>query len=219
MKPFRNNGFTLLEVMIALAILAGGLTILLSASAANVAKTQRAQAMAVAADLARAKMYDLEEELLEKMTEGGGFDELDQEEEGEFDEEGWPTYSWKATINKIEFPSLEALSAGAAVGEEQEGEEDQGPESALGGGMLGGMLGMAGGDGAAGASLIASQYEIFRNVFERAIRKVTLTVSWKVGTQKQELVVDCFFSDPAAVNRVVPFLGGDGGTPTEDPPR
>ena len=195
------RGFTLLEVMIALAILAGGLVILLSAAAANVARTKRAQWLAVATDLARAKMYDLEELLLHD-----GFQQLDQTLDGEFDDEGWPQISWKAEIEKIELPSLPSLQEG------QDGEGD--PESGEApGGMLGGFLGTAGGADPAssgGAGLIASQFQLVASVLEDSIRKVTLTLEWKVGGDDRELVVNCYFTDPKVVNQQ---FGGGGGAP------
>lgn len=199
-----QRGFTLLEVMIALAILAGGLMILLSASSMNVERTKRAQWLAVATDLARGKMYDLEEELLKD-----GFQELDKTESGEFDDEGWPQIEWEAKVEKIELPSLGALQEGQAEGEE-------GAEGGAGGGLLGGFLGTAGGADPstnAGAGLIASQFQLVADVLEKSIRKVTLTVKWTVNGDEQELVVNCYFTDPKAVNQT---FGGGGAAPADD---
>ncbi len=214
----RQSGFTLLEVMIALAILAGGLMILLSAAAANVAKTKRAQWLGVATDLARGKMYDIEELLEQQVTENGLYQELDQEEEGDFSDEGWKQITWKYKVEKVELPNLASMQDMAATeGEGAEAAAAASEEGAAPGGMLGGLLGMAGGgatgteaSGGAGAAMISSQYELLRTVLEQSIRKVTLTLSWKVGAHEESMVVNAYFTDPAAVNRLVPGLGGGG---------
>lgn len=205
MRVRRQSGFTLIEVMIALAILATALTILLRGAAINVSSSQRAQIMTAATELARSKMYDIEETLLEK-----GFGELEEDEEGDFEDEGWPQIKWKYQIVKIELPNVEAMQGFGGEGEE--GEEGQS------GGMLGGLMGMAGGlggeDGGAGAGLISSQFELFSNIMEESIRKVHLTIDYKVAGSKEEFSVDCYFTDPAAVQRVInlgPGAAEEGG--------
>ncbi len=194
--------FTLVEVMFALAMLATSLIMLLQGSAANVATTQRTQMMTVATELARGKMFDIEEKLLEE-----GFGQLSQTEEGDFDEEGWPRISWEAEITKIEIPNLGAMESLGADGEG--GEEG-------GGGMLGGMLGgFGGGDGGAGAGLIGSQFEMFRGILEESIRKVHLTIRYRVAGSDEEFTVDCYFTEPHAVNRVI-NLGPGAATSTDE---
>ena len=216
-SPRSQGGFTLIEVMIALAILATSLTLLLRGAAYNVASTQRTQVMTAATELARAKMYDIEEMLLEEIQEGGSYQELGESEEGDFEEEGWPQIKWKFEVLKIELPNVEALQGFGAAGEEgAEGAEEQG------GGMLGGLLGGMGGggglggdDGGAGAGLISSQFEIFRRIMEMSIRKVQLTVSYRVAGYSEEFIVDCYFTDPAAVKRVINLPPGE---PPEETP-
>lgn len=190
----KESGFTLVEVMIALAILAMSLTLLLRGASINVASTQRSQLMTAATELARGKMYDIEEKLLEE-----GFQQLDVTEDGDFEEEGWPQIKWEVEILKIELPNLEAMQGLGAPGEEgADGEEG------AGGGLLGGMLGgMGASDGGAGAGLIGSQFEVFRGIMEEAIRKVHLKISYRVAGYDEEFGVDCYFTDPAAVNRII----------------
>jgi general secretion pathway protein I len=209
----RQRGFTLVEVMLALGILFAGLVMLISKTASNIRISQESQALGVATELARGKMYDIEEILLDE-----GFMELDGSEEGDFAEEGWPKYTWKAEIIKIELPALNALD----TLENREGQEEGGEVGAGGGLMgptspLGGLLGMGGGDDAsamAGASFISSQFELFTQVLEASIRKVTLTVKWRVANHDQELAIVCYFTEPAAMNRVI--AGGTGYVDDED---
>ncbi|MCP4447084.1 MAG: hypothetical protein GY811_17305 [Myxococcales bacterium] len=203
-RRFENGqgGFTLVEVMFALSMLAGSLILLLQGAAANVRSTQEAQMMTAATELARGKMYDLEEKLLEE-----GFQHLDQTEEGDFKEEGWPQIRWEAEITKIEIPNLGAMQTLGAEGEEG------GEDAEAGGGMLGGMLGgFGGGDGGAGAGLIGSQFELFRGILEESIRKVHLTIRYRVAGSDEEFTVDCYFTEPHAVNRVINLGPGAANT-------
>ena len=64
--PGRAPGFTLVEVMLALGILFAGLVVLISRTGANIRLSQEAHALDVATELARGKMFDLEEELLDE---------------------------------------------------------------------------------------------------------------------------------------------------------
>ncbi|GAB4509227.1 MAG: hypothetical protein Tsb0020_25670 [Haliangiales bacterium] len=204
--------------MLALSILAIALVGLLGRTTSNVRESQAVAMRGVAVNLARGKMYELEAELLDE-----GFQELEQTVDGDFSDEGWPKISWEATIEKTELPSLQSLQAveGGAEGE------------GAAGGIAGGLAGSLGGSGqgqSAESAFISSQFETISQILEESIRKVTLTVSWKVGNEDQSLVVACYFSDPAAMGRVLPGIGllgggagggGDsgrgGGTPAANP--
>ncbi len=214
----RQGGFTLIEVMIALAILAIGLVALMRSSATNIYMAQRAQMLTAATNLARGKMYDLEERLLTD-----GYQELDIVEEGNFAEEGWPAITWKAEIVKIELPDMATLQGLGAEGGEAGGVPgavtgDAGPAAPTGtdpaagegGGMLE-MFGLSGdmSEGGAGAGMMGTYYSLVSDVLKEAIRKVTLTVSYPiVGGELESFVVTCYFTDPAAVNRKVPQAAG-----------
>ena len=58
-----GGGFTLLEVMFGLILLGLALTVLIKAAAGDIFSTQQAHMLGVVTDLARGKMYDLEEQL------------------------------------------------------------------------------------------------------------------------------------------------------------
>ena len=201
-----EQGFTLVETMIALAILAIGLGMLLRSTASNIFAAQRAQMMTAAINLTRGKMYDIEETLLVD-----GFQEMDQTEEGNFSEEGWPQIEWKAEIVKIELPDMSTLQGmtGEAGAEGAEGESAAGAPAA--GGLLGGMLGGVGGtdpNSAAGAGIMGTYYTMISNVLKEAIRKVTLTVTWNIAGDTETMVVTCYFTDPGAIGRQIPLAGG-----------
>jgi general secretion pathway protein I len=209
----RDRGFTLLEVMLALSILAVALVGLLGRTTGNVRFTQESAMRGTAAALARGQMYEIEDQLLRE-----GFQDLDQELEGDFQEQGWPQIHWEAAIEKVEIPGMEGMKAmqgGTGEGEGGEGEA-QGAGGMIGSILsMGGMGGLGGGgegeDTSVDAAMISSQFEMFRQVLEASIRKVTLTLTWKVGHEDQQMVVVCYFTDPAAMQEVLPGIGGAPG--------
>jgi prepilin-type N-terminal cleavage/methylation domain-containing protein len=207
----QQAGFTLLEVMLALGILFTALTVLIHKTAQNIRSAERADMLGVATNLSRAKMYDIEEELLRD-----GFQELDQEDEGEFDDEGFKQIAWSVKIEKIELPALGSLEALGAAGEGEEGGE--GAAGGIADSPLAGLIAMGGGDASAasGASFISGQFELISQVLESSIRKVTLTVTWQAGGREEELVTTAYFTDPAAVQRALGGLGGGGATAGDD---
>jgi type II secretory pathway pseudopilin PulG len=197
-----EGGFTLVETVIAMAILFGALVMALDKIAANVHATNKAKLLSAAIGLARGKMLDLEEELLQK-----GFQETAESFEGDFSDEGFPAYAWKAKVEKVEMPALGQLQT--AQGKSGEGESP-------GSGLIG-LAGAGGGNAtqAAGAATISSQFEMIANVLKLGIRKVTLDVQWKVGRKEDKFTVVAYFTDPKAVDQAMAginaFAGGAGG--------
>src|SRR5262245_21861898 len=103
-----KRGFTLLEVMIALALLGLGMVVLIKSAAGNIFSTEDAHMMGIATDLARGKMYDIEEVLLKD-----GFTDSSQSQESEkcFDDEGWPNICYTYTVEEAKMPSFEQMQA------------------------------------------------------------------------------------------------------------
>jgi general secretion pathway protein I len=190
-RPVRHGerGFTLVETVIAMAILFGALVMMLSKVTADVNDTNRAKLLSAAVGLARGKMLDIEEELAHT-----GFQDTSEEMEGDFSDDGFPRYKWKAMVEKVKLPALQQLQEG---GKDASGEEGGG----VGSGLTG-LMGQGGGNAtaAAGAATLSSQFDMVSNVLEMAIRKVTLTVTWKVGNVEEKMVVVCYFTDPKAVD-------------------
>lgn len=194
----KRNGFTLLEVMIALSILAVTLVGLIGRTARNVRITREMGMLDVATDLARDKMYDIEADLLKD-----GFPELDDETDGAFDEQGWPNIKWKAVVEKIELPNLNAMSA--IDGEEGEGGDRSGADSGGVAGLGGSSADGGGFDAAAGMGMLGPYYGTLKEVLEVSIRKVTLTLEWSVGNEDHDMVVVCYFTDPYGMRKVLSF--------------
>lgn len=222
-----GRGFTLVEVMAALAILALGLTFLLESTAKTVRAAEASRTRGVAAALARGALWEVEEKLRKD-----GFQETDQSSEGDFEEEGWPQIKWKAEVRKVELPSPEQLAAMAesqAKAAEAEAAAQAGAGSGTGSGSAGammesgggllGMLSMFGGgftaeDVDGGNFLAGGGYTIIQDVFKAAIRKIVLTVSWKVLGEEESFAVVYYVTDPDAMNRVLG--GGVSGAGSDD---
>jgi general secretion pathway protein I len=88
-----GGGFTLLEVMVALAILATSLLALSDVVAGALRNEVRARNLELATLLARGKMAEVEDHY-----EWKGFKTSDESEEGTFEEEGHPEIRWRLEI-------------------------------------------------------------------------------------------------------------------------
>ncbi|MFH0902634.1 MAG: prepilin-type N-terminal cleavage/methylation domain-containing protein [Pseudomonadota bacterium] len=194
-----TSGFTLLEVMLALAILLGGLVMLVTTTHDNIRATNRAKYLTVATNLARTRMLDIEEELLHN-----GFQETDETMEGDFSEEGYRKLDWSAVIEKVELPDPGKLQA-AFSDEPNSGSGSSNGEDGSGAGLAS-ILG-DNQSSASGAALILSQFTVVKEILENAIRKVTLTIRWKMGRTEDSLTVVCYFTDPKAITQAT---GGTG---------
>ena len=123
-------GFTLLEVMVALSILALALVAIAGINANSFESSNYAKHVTVATLLARSKMIDIEEEL---RKEGFGSDEKSWD--GDFTEEGYPGMRWKAVARPVEVNVAQLLGPmlGGEVSSDQLPEEMQGFLGALNG--------------------------------------------------------------------------------------
>jgi general secretion pathway protein I len=242
----RRRGFTLLEVMIALALLGFALVVLMRSTANNIASSESAHMMGISTDLARGKMYEIEEILIKD-----GFSDTDQSQldPKPFDIEGWPEIFYAYKVEIVEMPSFDvlqqmangqaaAMGSAAALGSanglgsnkpslvgsgfetmQELGLGSNDPLSRFQNSALGGMLGMMGGFGAGGSTggngvlgansgaLIQAQYTIFQQILKVSVRKVTLTVTYKVLGNDRELKLVAFFTDPQAMDQVLNGAG------------
>jgi general secretion pathway protein I len=193
-----NRGFTLLEAIIAMAILALSLMAVFQISSQAVYAHVYAKKLTVATLLARSKMVDLEQELYDK-----GFQMDDDEQSGDFSEEGWGSYKWRA---KIIAPKTNGLSPDQLIGAifnlptgGGEGEEGAGmgamaglfgggkpPPGAPPGDPKAGMLGALG----PAAGIAQQQFQTMIDTLQKSVREVHLTITWKEGklTESIDLV-------------------------------
>lgn len=204
-KLRRARGFTLLEVMISLAILSIGLVALADLNGGAVQLHAYARRATQATLLLRGKMLDLED-LLTK----DGFSDYDDEKHGTFEDDGAPEYAWRAEILK---PKVElgadqllgmlGLNPGGSGSSSSSSSSSSGASSGLSGalGMAAGMLGggagaggagggmLAGGLAAAGpfAGIIQGQAKGFIETLKKSVREIRITVTWKDGAVERSI--------------------------------
>jgi general secretion pathway protein I len=237
------RGFTLLEVMVATAILGLGLTAILSAQAGAFSTAAHARNLSVATTLARCKMGEIEEHLFRD-----GVQELEENENGpccEGDETPNLKCAWK--IEKPQFPEPKLgdldLDTGLDLSSPPGGASSSG--GAAGGlGPLGAMLGMPGGDAAsplgdsaggigdiAGAMGAAGGmdalggmlqmvgtfvYPQLKTIYETNARRITLTITWTEGSRDHSFDVVQWYVNPQPslpTNELVDAASGGGLPP------
>ena len=130
----RDAGFTLLEVMIAVAILAITLVTLLSVVTGNIRATRHARLTTTATFLARGKMVELEDQVLEN-----GFSTDDESANGTFKEQGHPEFRWDSIIERVELPADAALKQRDQAADKMKDSTNNDPMSMISG-FLGGMM-------------------------------------------------------------------------------
>jgi general secretion pathway protein I len=201
----KARGFTLLEVLVAIAILGLSLTVILSSQVGIFSSAQRSRNLSVAVGLARCRMNETELVLLRD-----GYPLTDQTDQGECcEEEDDQTFRCEWKIERIELPQTSEL--GADGGADMGGLGPLGalaslPQSggALGGdGGLGGLASlMSGGDSMAGGAMAMAPlvmgmvYPDLKPMLEASIRKVTVTVLWKEGINERDLAITQYVTNP-----------------------
>lgn len=236
-----QGGFTLLEVMVALAILGLALTAILSAQAGLYNANVQARNLTHGTSAARCKMSEIEQELQAK-----GYPETDQHDEGPCCAGDSPArMSCRWLIERVTLPDPPKSDL-----------KDAGPGGDAGGGLgaLGALAGAAANPGAladGGISALSSAlaspmgpggqsgsggivgmamgmvYPSLKPLLEASIRRVTLDVVWNEGPNERKVHVVQFVvhpnrglppvMDPALAGQTppggVPTVGGPGGAP------
>jgi general secretion pathway protein I len=200
----RQRGFTLLEVMISLAILAVGLVAISDLNGGAVAMHAYARRATEATLLLKGKMLDLEDQLHKD-----GFHDFDDEKHGTFEDDGAPDYSWNAEILKPDV-QLDPAQLLSMLGVGDQGKKGSGSSGTPGGiagaasslaaqlqgsgGMgAGGIAGALQGGGAAAmvsgplAGILQGQAKTFIETLKKSVREVRLTVSWQDGKQRRSV--------------------------------
>ncbi|HSM92739.1 MAG TPA: type II secretion system protein [Anaeromyxobacteraceae bacterium] len=171
------RAFTLLEVMVAIGILAFALLSVSDIVSSSLRSQVLARDLEVATLLGRGKMAELTERY-----EREGFSLGGDEDEGSFEDEGHPEFKWRA---KVVEPEGTLDGKGLA-------------KIFLGGGSLEDLLGpKADADGrqqvnpaAAGmAALVEQQLNAFAQSVKKGVRELRLTVAWKEGARDESFTV------------------------------
>ena len=189
-RAARQAGFSLLEVMVAVAILAMALVSVFAASAGAVAATQHTTNIGVGTMMARCKMTELEQGM---RLDGFQLDDVDEEgvccEDEDQAAEGY-TCHWK--IEAVELPDVSAiqtaageLSGGDPLGLSGPADAEGNEPGAEEGGIDDGMM--------AGINML---YPIVSNVLQASIRRVTVEVHWMEGEQQRTVKAVQFVTNP-----------------------
>ena len=101
-----NNGFTLLEVVLALVVMASGLFILTNSWASTYSRLRKTQVQVQIATLLERKVTEIEREYKNK-----SLDSVDAEKEDKFGGEVPDTYSWRMSSRKLVIPDLSPVLA------------------------------------------------------------------------------------------------------------
>lgn len=222
-----RRGFTLLEVMVAVAILGLGLTTIFAAQAGAFASAGHARHVSLSTGLARCRMSELEQQLKKD-----GFQELDVVDESGpcCDGARDPKFSCTWRIEKLELPEEQfgqldlnaGLDLGSASGSGAPGGLDplelaaSAPSGAMGlmslmsksqAGSQSDISEVAAtmaGDDADGAMggiaefVMGMVYPDLRTAFVEGSRRVTVTISWKEGSKEHGYDISQWIVDARA---------------------
>ena len=229
-----GRAFSLLEVMVAVAILGLLLSVILSAQGGLAASNRSAANMGMAADLARCKMTEIEEKMLRD-----GYPEIDALDTEvscclDGDREG---FLCDTRLEKVELPqppqnslddgggllssagggdggALSLLSNPAGTGELNLDGGIQNLQGQLGPGAAQGML----------TTVMGMVYPSVKLLMEASIRRVTVVVKWKEGPKAKELELVQFITNPQRGGLgfsidagVAPAASGASGASTTSP--
>jgi general secretion pathway protein I len=174
-----SSGFTLLEIMVAVAILAATLVVMLSIVTNNVRSTNHAKMTTAATFLARNKMVDIEDEILDQ-----GFTDNEETGEGTFRDLGYPQFRWETAIERIDLPAdLSTKARDEATTDKMDAKDPMSMLTGFMGGMMSGFI------------------DPIRIGLQESVRKVTVRVLWdEHGRRDQSFEVVQYLTDPAKLD-------------------
>jgi general secretion pathway protein I len=242
-----RRGFSLLEVLMAVALFGAVVTTILSAQAGLVAGNKTAANMSQAIEIGRCKMSEVEEKQLKL-----GYPEIEEKDSSNLccDDKEVPGFSCKWLVERVLLPQPQMLGGDAGLGSVLGGGLglDAGAFGSMANGMptsLGSPLGTMmsnplggaqldldaglqnigqsltqsfGGAGVSGLlSLVFSLvYPSLKPLLEAAIRRVTVVVTWKEGSNARDFTLTQYITNPSRAGLLASLADagvGEGGPP------
>ncbi len=180
----KQAGFTLLEVMIAMSILAVSLVSLYITTGRAIRVSHHARAMTQATFLCRQKMAEIQNEFI---TEGFKDEAGAKEDRGDFQEPAFKQFRYITIIEKIRLPATDQMQSAATklIQDKQSAANKNKPStssSSSGNGNLGGSM--------------SNFLGPVKDMLEQGIRRVTVRIQWdEPGLPDQQVEVVAFFTD------------------------
>jgi hypothetical protein len=175
--------------MISMAILAIALVSLTRTVTSNVRATMHARMVTAATFLSRTKISYIEQTIQEV-----GFSETEGEDQGDFKEEGFERFLWKAKVERVKLPTSAMQDVQQAT---QKKSTSTNPMDVLSGFM---------------GSFMTTLMEPIRLGLEESVRRITLKVQWtEPGRPPQEFEIVTFLTDPSKLNMAMQGPVGAGG--------
>lgn len=179
----RTQAFTILEVMVAIAILAVSFTAIFASEAGAIKAGHRARHIGVATTLARCKMGELEEKVMRE-----GLPAIDASDtDGCCEDAEVPGYSCHWRIDRVVLPDMvdsDMDDLGDLSERDGEREASSAAQAAAGGDETS-VQGMLQGTGPAGGAIaemaVGFTMPILRPAIEEQVRRATVTVEWQEG--------------------------------------
>lgn len=205
-----SAAFTLLEVMVAVAILAIAFSAIFSSEAGAIKMAARSRKMGTAALLARCKMGEIEEQIAEEGLPAifdSGSDDCCEEAEVDGYECDWEIQPVTLPENMfIPDEEEEGLGEAAEPGDPAGDLSNMSPEEMLAGGGAGSADGMA-------MMAMGFVYPALRASFESQIRRASVIVKWREGSVERSFDVHQYVvsGEPVELLEGLPMPGDPTG--------
>jgi type II secretion system protein I len=182
-----DEGFTLLEVLVAVAILALSLTSLLGSQIESMQATRYARQISAAAFLAEYQLIEIEWEQRQD-----GWQTNDVSFKGDFGDQGWPDIDYECLVDYIELPEYNQMMQAKEQADQATDGDDAYTQDAADSTF----------------SALGIVWPIIKAAIENSIRRASCTVYWKNGKVDEEFDVITFWTDPTGLTQL-PQMGGE----------